>query len=78
MRLEKYTLDVRECRAKRGARRERTNITKDDRNACVSCRERSAQNPSSVGAILPHRQLPPRGKPVLPVLFTDSKCNAFL
>ena len=28
MRLEKYTLDVRECRAKRGARRERTNITK--------------------------------------------------
>ena len=28
MRLGKYTLDVRECRAKRGARRERTNITK--------------------------------------------------
>ena len=26
--LDFYTLDVRECRAKRGARRERTNITK--------------------------------------------------
>ena len=28
MRVDFYTLDVRECRAKRGARRERTNITK--------------------------------------------------
>ena len=47
MRLGKYTLDVRECRAKRGARRERTNITKTGKMQSIFP-EREALNPTEM------------------------------
>ena len=45
MRVDFYTLDVRECRAKRGARRERTNITKTGKMQSIFP-EREALNPT--------------------------------
>ena len=62
MRLEKYTYDVRECRAngvpaklvlwgkQRGARRERTNITKTGKMQSIFP-EREALNPTKMRSI---------------------------
>ena len=40
MRVDFYTLEHRECRAKRGARRERTTLTKNGENSQNFSRER--------------------------------------